>query len=139
VERNGLHDGEVEVTDDALRHIIGDHTREAGVRNLERELGKVLRKAATKVAAGELTPPVVVDADAVRTFLGKPKFHFEAAERTGVPGVATGLAVTGAGGDVLFIEATSKDSGGLNYGLPLTRQYVRLVMETGWQLAPYVS
>src|SRR5204862_27724 len=64
VERNGLHDGEVEVTDDALRHIIGDHTREAGVRNLERELGKVLRKAATKVAAGELTPPVVVDADA---------------------------------------------------------------------------
>src|SRR5712692_6820459 len=110
IERNGLHEGEVEVTDDALRHIIGDHTREAGVRNLERELGKVLRKSATKIAAGELTPPVVVDAEAVRKFLGKPKFHFEAAERTGVPGVATGLAVTGAGGDVLFVEATAMQS-----------------------------
>src|SRR6266581_2279988 len=122
IQRNGLHDGEVEVTDDALRHIIGDHTREAGVRNLERELGKVLRKAATNIAAGELTPPVVVDADAVRKFLGKPKFHFEAAERTGVPGVATGLAVTGAGGDVLFIEATSMESGASHAGLTLTGQ-----------------
>src|SRR5207245_6735974 len=111
IERNGLHAGEVEVTDDALRHIIGDHTREAGVRNLERELGKVLRKAATKIAAGELTAPVVVDSDAVRRFLGKPKFHFEAAERTGVPGVATGLAVTGAGGDGLFSGATAAESG----------------------------
>src|SRR6266849_5496395 len=138
IERNGLHEGEVEVTDDALRHIIGDHTREAGVRNLERELGKVLRKSATKIAAGELTPPVVVDAEAVRKFLGKPKFHFEAAERTGVPGVATGLAVTGAGGDVLFIEATSMESGASHAGLPLTGQLGDVMKESAQIALSYV-
>jgi len=137
IERNGLQEGEVEVTDDALRHIIGDHTREAGVRNLERELGKVLRKAATQIAAGELTPPVVVDAAAVRKFLGKPKFHFEAAERTGVPGVATGLAVTGAGGDVLFIEATSME-GGSNGGLTLTGQLGDVMKESAQIALSYV-
>src|SRR5438105_7069498 len=138
IERNGLHEGEVEVTDDALRHIIGDHTREAGVRNLERELGKVLRKAATQIAAGELTPPVVVDAAAVRKFLGKPKFHFEAAERTGVPGVATGLAVTGAGGDVLFIEATSMESGASHGGLTLTGQLGDVMKESAQIALSYV-
>ncbi|MEA2589137.1 MAG: ATP-dependent Lon protease [Actinomycetota bacterium] len=138
IERNGLHEGEVEVTDDALRHIIGDHTREAGVRNLERELGKVLRKAATQIAAGELTPPVVVDADAVRKFLGKPKFHFEAAERTEVPGVATGLAVTGAGGDVLFIEATSMESGASHAGLTLTGQLGDVMKESAQIALSYV-
>src|SRR3989449_3757207 len=137
IERNGLHEGEVEVTDDALRHIIGDHTREAGVRNLERELGKVLRKAATNIAAGELTPPVVVDSDAVRRFLGKPKFHFEAAERTGVPGVATGLAVTGAGGDVLFIEATSMP-GEPRSGLTLTGQLGDVMKESAQIALSYV-
>src|SRR5205085_256596 len=112
VERNGLKDDEVEITDAALRAIVGDYTREAGVRNLERELGKVLRKAATKIASGEVTPPLTVDADDVRTYLGRPKFFFEAAERTAVPGVATGLAVTGTGGDVLFIEATRMEGDG---------------------------
>ncbi|MGH9223156.1 MAG: endopeptidase La [Acidimicrobiales bacterium] len=108
LERNGLvADGsECAVTDEAFRRIVADYTREAGVRNLERELGKVLRKVATKVASGDATPPVTVDSDDVRTYLGRPRFFFEAAERTSVPGVATGLAVTGVGGDVLFIEAT---------------------------------
>jgi len=106
-ERNGLGADEVTVTDEALRRVVADYTREAGVRNLERELGKALRKVATKLASGETTAPVTVDADDVRNYLGRPRFFFEAAERTAVPGVATGLAVTGAGGDVLFIEATA--------------------------------
>ena len=111
VERNGLRDDEVVFTDDALRTIVGDYTREAGVRNLERELGKALRKVATKIAAGDVEPPVTIDVDDVRTYLGRQKFFFEAAERTAVPGVATGLAVTGTGGDVLFIEASREDEG----------------------------
>jgi len=114
LERNGLEPGEVIVTDAALRTIVSDHTREAGVRNLERELGKVLRKVATRLASGEAADrdaPVTVDVDDVRAYLGRPRFFFEAAERTAVPGVATGLAVTGAGGDVLFIEATALPAG----------------------------
>jgi ATP-dependent Lon protease len=107
LERNGLGTEEVSVTDDALRRIVGDYTREAGVRNLERELGKALRKVATRLASGEATAPVTVGADDVRTYLGRPRFFFEAADRTAGPGVATGLAVTGVGGDVLFIEATA--------------------------------
>ena len=112
VEKNGLRPDEVAVTDDTLRAIVGDYTREAGVRNLERELGKVLRKAATKIAGGDVTPPLTVDASDVREYLGRQKFFFEAAERTSVPGVATGLAVTGTGGDVLFIEATRMQGDG---------------------------
>jgi ATP-dependent Lon protease len=111
LERNGLQPEEVEVTEGALRVIVGDYTREAGVRNLERELGKLLRKAATKIAGADTMPPLRVDADDVRAYLGRPKFFFEAADRTSVPGVATGLAVTGTGGDVLFIEATAMDAG----------------------------
>ncbi|MFP5319102.1 MAG: endopeptidase La [Acidimicrobiia bacterium] len=106
-ERNGLDPGECIVTEEALRCVVSDYTREAGVRNLERELGKLLRKVATKVAAGDTNTPLTVDVDDVRTYLGRPRFFFEAAERTAVPGVATGLAVTGVGGDVLFIEATA--------------------------------
>src|SRR4051794_33946565 len=107
LERNGLSSEEASVSEDALRLIVTDYTREAGVRNLERELGKVLRKVATGLASGSLAAPVSVDKDDVRTYLGRPKYFFEAADRTAVPGVATGLAVTGMGGDVLFIEATS--------------------------------
>ena len=106
LERNGLEPDEATVTDEALRAIVTDHTREAGVRNLERELGKVLRKVATRLASEEVDAPVIVDASDVRAYLGRPRFFFEAAERTAVPGVATGLAVTGTGGDILFIEAT---------------------------------
>ena len=107
VERNGLLPDEVEISDDIVRSVITEYTREAGVRQLERELGSVLRKTATKIASAKAEPPVTVDLDAVRDALGKQKFFQEAAIRTAVAGVATGLAVTGTGGDVLFVEATA--------------------------------
>jgi ATP-dependent Lon protease len=110
-ERNGLREDEVTVGDDVLHTVITEYTREAGVRQLERELGKILRKTATKIATGGVETPVVVDTDVVRDALGRQKVFHEAAERTAVPGVATGLAVTGTGGDVLFVEATSMDGG----------------------------
>jgi ATP-dependent Lon protease len=128
IERNGLREDEVSVTDDALREIVASYTREAGVRNLERELGKTFRKVATKLAAGDVTAPVVVDRDDVRGYLGRQRFSFEEmAERTSVPGVATGLAVTGTGGDVLFIEATREDEG---EGLTLTGQLGDVMKES---------
>ena len=110
-ERNGLNEDEVSVEDNVLQTVISEYTREAGVRQLERELGKILRKTATKIASESVKPPVAVDVDVVRDALGRQKFFQEAAERTAVPGVATGLAVTGTGGDVLFIEATTMDGG----------------------------
>ena len=137
VERNGLRPDEVSLTDDALRAIVGDYTREAGVRNLEREIGKALRKVATQIAAGDATAPVTVDAEDVRTYLGRPKFFFEAADRTSVPGVATGLAVTGTGGDVLFIEATREDSSE-NDGLTLTGQLGDVMKESAQIALSYV-
>jgi ATP-dependent Lon protease len=112
-ERNGLRDDEVAISDELLTTVVTEYTREAGVRQLERELGTVLRKIATKIASGKVEAPVVVDLEAVRDALGRQKVFHEAALRTAVPGVATGLSVTGTGGDVLFIEATSmkgKDS-----------------------------
>jgi ATP-dependent Lon protease len=110
-ERNGLLEDEVSIGDDVVQLVVSEYTREAGVRQLERELGKILRKTATKIASGAVEPPVAVDADVVRDALGRQRFYQEAAERTAVPGVATGLAVTGTGGDVLFVEATSMDGG----------------------------
>jgi len=107
VERNGLRKDEVEISDELLRTVVTEYTREAGVRNLERELGTLLRKTATGLAGGQAAPPVVIDLDAVRDALGRQRFWQEAAERTAVPGVATGLAYTPTGGDVLFVEATS--------------------------------
>jgi ATP-dependent Lon protease len=134
LERNGLQAKEVAITDPALRAIVGDYTREAGVRNLEREIGKMLRKVATKVASDPQAVPVSIDADDVRGFLGRPKFFFEAAERTSVPGVATGLAVTGTGGDVLFIEATRMEANeGESHGEPgltLTGQLGEVMKES---------
>jgi ATP-dependent Lon protease len=110
---NSLHNDEVIFTEDSLRSLIREYTREAGVRNLEREIGSVLRKVAIKIAAGN-TKSVEVDAKVVREYLGKPRFHFEAGNRVEVPGVATGLAWTPVGGDVLFVEATrSKGHGAL--------------------------
>jgi ATP-dependent Lon protease len=157
--RNGLREDEVQISDDVLRTIIGEYTREAGVRNLERELGTVLRKTATKIASAqtqaqaneqpqantadtEESPaksngkvsdadakkaakkpkakakaksakqtPVKIDVETVRDALGRQKVFQESAARTATPGVATGLAVTGAGGDVLFVEATAMKSG----------------------------
>ncbi len=147
-DRNGLREDEVEISDDVLRTIIGEYTREAGVRTLERQFGTVLRKTATKIASSQpeandtdedkdndkaivakgtakaekkakpkakaKTPkakPVKIDLEAVRDALGRQKFFQESAARTATPGVATGLAVTGTGGDVLFIEATAMKGG----------------------------
>jgi ATP-dependent Lon protease len=135
-ERNGLREDEVVLTDDALRVIVGDYTREAGVRNLEREIGKALRKVATKLASGDAEAPITIGADDVRTYLGRQRFFFEAAERTAVPGVATGLAVTGVGGDVLFIEA-SRDASESD-GLTLTGQLGDVMKESAQIALSYV-
>ncbi len=105
-ERNGLREDEVTIDDETLRLVIADYTREAGVRQLERELGKVLRKTATRVAAEAAEALVAIGVAEVRDALGRQRFFHEAAERTAVPGVATGLSVTGTGGEVLFVEAT---------------------------------
>src|ERR1043165_7334343 len=90
-----------------LRTVVTEYTREAGVRNLERELGTILRKTATRIASGSVEAPIEVTMVTVRDALGRQKVFQEAALRTAVPGVATGLAVTGTGGDVLFVEATA--------------------------------
>ena len=110
-ERNGLHEDEVAIADEAIELVVTEYTREAGVRQLERELGTVLRKTATKIASEQVEAPVEVDEAAVRDALGRQKVFRETAERTAVPGVATGLAATATGGDVLFIEATSHKDG----------------------------
>ena len=109
---NGLHSGELAFSDESLLRIIRDYTREAGVRNLEREIGKAARKVVSSIAKGE-SEPVVVDEEKVRELLGKPRFghRSEMQDRTDVPGVATGLAWTPVGGDVLFIEATKMKGG----------------------------
>jgi ATP-dependent Lon protease len=108
-ERNALRDDEVTISDELVETVVAEYTREAGVRQLERELGKILRKTATRIASAEAEPPVVLDLAAVRDALGRQRFYQEAAERTAVPGVATGLAVTGTGGEILFVEATAMD------------------------------
>jgi ATP-dependent Lon protease len=104
LEANGLKPEQAEIDDDALRHIIQDYTREAGVRNLEREIGRTLRSVAVRIAEGS-TDRVVVHPDELTPVLGAPIFENEVAMRTSVPGVATGLAWTPVGGDILFIEA----------------------------------
>ncbi len=134
-EQAGLRRDEVVLTTAALRAIVSDYTREAGVRNLEREIGRMLRKVATRLAAAEVTAPVVIDADDVRGYLGRQRFFFEAAERTAVPGVATGLAVTGVGGDVLFVEASVMDG---EPGLTLTGQLGDVMKESASIALSYV-
>jgi ATP-dependent Lon protease len=136
VERNGLREDEVSISDDTIQTVVSEYTREAGVRQLERELGKVLRKTATRIAAQQVEAPVEVDVDVVRDALGRQKFFQEAAERTAVPGVATGLAVTGTGGDVLFVEATSMD--GANGELVLTGQLGDVMKESARIALSYV-
>ena len=111
VEANGLKPEQVTMDDDAVAHVIADYTREAGVRWLERELGRVMRNAAVRIAGGE-TGPIRIGAEEVRTILGPPRFENEVGMRTSVPGVATGLAWTPVGGDILFIEATRTPGGG---------------------------
>jgi len=118
-----------------LSTIITEYTREAGVRNLEREFGTILRKTATRIASEKVTPPVAIDLDLVRDALGRQKFFQESAVRTAVPGVATGLAVTGAGGDVLFVEATSMKG---TSGLVLTGQLGDVMKESARIALSYV-
>jgi ATP-dependent Lon protease len=183
-DRNGLREDEVSISDDVVRTVISDYTREAGVRNLERELGTILRKTATKIAAAQvqvaprpadeaqepaasddgasagakkkaakgaksrkpaataeqaIETPVKIDLEAVRDALGRQKFFQESAARTATPGVATGLAVTGSGGDVLFIEATAMKSGGASgNGLVLTGQLGDVMKESARIALSYV-
>jgi ATP-dependent Lon protease len=135
LERTGLTADEVAITDDAVRTVVADYTREAGVRNLERELGRLLRKVATKLAAGEVAAPVSVGDSDVRGWLGRARFFFETADRVAVPGVATGLAVTGMGGDVLYVEATAMDG---TEGLVLTGQLGDVMTESAEIALSYV-
>jgi ATP-dependent Lon protease len=134
-ERNGLREDEVAVADDVLRVVVSEYTREAGVRQLERELATLLRKTATKIASDPAVAPVTVDVDAVREALGRQKVFQEAAARTAVPGVATGLAVTGVGGDVLFVEANGMKGKG---GLTLTGQLGDVMKESARIALTYV-
>jgi ATP-dependent Lon protease len=140
IRNAGLEPEELEVTEEALAAVVDRYTREAGVRNLERELGKLTRKVATRIAGGKADPEdgaVVVDDGEVVDYLGKPKvWKDEASDRTDVPGVATGLAVTGAGGDVLFIEATSMEG---ERGLTLTGQLGDVMKESAQIALSYVE
>ncbi len=135
LERNGLRPEEVEISDELLNTVASEYTREAGVRQLERELGTLLRKTATKIASGETEAPVVIDLDAIRDALGRQRHFQESAIRTAVPGVATGLAVTGTGGDVLFIEATGMQG---KPGLTLTGQLGDVMKESAQIALSYV-
>jgi ATP-dependent Lon protease len=119
-----------------LELIVSQYTREAGVRQLERELGKLLRKTATTVASGTAEPPISIGEPAVRDALGRQRFFQESAERTAAPGVATGLAVTGTGGDVLFVEATKMP--GKDDGLVLTGQLGDVMKESARIALSYV-
>ena len=135
VERNGLRPEEVEISDELLSTVTTEYTREAGVRQLERDLGTLLRKTATGIASGATTAPVTIDLDVIRDALGRQRHFQESAIRTAVPGVATGLAVTGAGGDVLFIEATAMPG---KPGLTLTGQLGDVMKESAQIALSYV-
>jgi ATP-dependent Lon protease len=137
-ERNGLREDEVTIGDEVVTGLVTDYTREAGVRNLERELGKVLRKTATGIASGKRKAPVTIDMDVVRDALGRQKFFQESAARTAVPGVATGLAVSGVGGDLLFVEATTMKSQTTSGGLELTGQLGDVMKESAKIALSYV-
>jgi ATP-dependent Lon protease len=134
IRENGLRASEISFADDALRAIIRDYTREAGVRSLERQIGGVCRKVATQVAEGQ-TEPVVVDAEQIAEYLGKPVYFFEAAERCDMPGVATGLSVTAVGGDILFIEATKMPG---QKSLTITGQLGDVMKESAQAALSYV-
>jgi ATP-dependent Lon protease len=132
-DRAALTVDEVTVTDDALHKIAADYTREPGVRQFERLLAKALRKATTKLAADDA--PLIIDEPDLVAYLGRPRFTPESEERTAVPGVATGLAVTGLGGDVLFIEVNANDG---EPGLKLTGQLGDVMKESAQIALSYV-
>ncbi len=127
LRENALETEEIEFTDDALRRVIRDYTREAGLRNLEREIGSLCRKVVTRIAAGEAEGKTVITPELVSEMLGKPRYFFEAAERTMIPGVATGVAWTMSGGDILFIEATRMPG---SKGFQLTGQLGDIMKES---------
>jgi ATP-dependent Lon protease len=130
LERAGLEAADVTVTEASLRRLAAEYTREAGVRALERTLGRVLRKIAAAAAVGDSALPVTVDAGDLQGYLGHPRHTPESAERTAVPGVATGLAVTGTGGDVLFVEASLADRETGDAGVALTGQLGDVMKES---------
>ncbi len=134
LKENGLAPEEATFQDQAIRTIIRDYTREAGVRNLEREVGRVTRKLATKIAEGE-AGPFHVTSEMVRQLLGKPRFYNEVRERTETPGVATGLAWTPVGGEILFIEATRMPGG---KGFLVTGQLGDVMRESSQAAFSYV-
>ncbi|MBY8848016.1 endopeptidase La [Saccharothrix longispora] len=139
VERAALTTEDVSVSEGALRKLAGEYTREAGVRQLERSLARVLRKVTARVALGEATLPVSVDVPDLRGYLGSPKHTPESAERTAAPGVATGLAVTGAGGDVLFVEASLASEGTGAAGVTLTGQLGDVMKESAQIALSYLK
>ncbi|NGN66345.1 endopeptidase La [Streptomyces sp. A7024] len=135
LERAGLESGEVAIEDEALRKLAGEYTREAGVRNLERSIARLLRKVAARHELGDQELPFTVGVEQLRPLIGRPHHTPESAQdpderRTAVPGVATGLAVTGAGGDVLFIEASLADPESGGSGLTLTGQLGDVMKES---------
>lgn len=134
LERNGLRSDQLTITDDAIRTIIRGYTREAGVRNLERQIGTIARKVARMVAEGEVES-TTVDAEQVATFLGKPRVLSEGKRRTADPGVATGLAWTPTGGDILFIEARAMPGSGK---LILTGQLGDVMKESAQAALTYI-
>ena len=137
LERAGLQAGELDVDDATIVAVIRNYTREAGVRSLERELGRLARNAAAKIAAGERVPDVAPGE--LREWLGRPKLVDDIPDRTELPGVATGLAVTGAGGDVLFIETTAFPTGpDTEPGLTLTGQLGDVMKESAQIALNYV-
>jgi ATP-dependent Lon protease len=133
-ERNGLKRGQLRITDAALRAVIADYTREAGVRELEREIGAIARKVAREIAGGG-TPKRSIGAARARELLGRQRYHSEAKRRTRLPGVATGLAWTPVGGDVLFIEAQAFDGEG---NLQITGQLGEVMKESAAAALSYV-
>jgi len=135
LSRAGLRPEEVAITDAAIGAIVADYTREAGVRSLERELGRLLRKVATKLVSRELEAPIALEEGDVRGWLGRPRFFLESVEHTEVAGVVTGLAVTGAGGDVLTIEASASEG---TEGLTLTGQLGDVMKESAEIALSYV-
>ncbi|MDR0344374.1 MAG: endopeptidase La [Nocardiopsaceae bacterium] len=130
LERAGLDAADVTLTGEALHRLAAEYTREAGVRALERSIAQVLRKVAASAAVSEAGLPVTVGPDEVAGYLGHPRFTPESAERTAVPGVATGLAVTGTGGEVLFIEASLADPETGPTGVTLTGQLGDVMKES---------
>ena len=134
LRENALRDDEVTFTDEALRRIVREYTREAGVRELERQIGTVCRKVATQVADGSVES-IRIDGGDMPAYLGKRKYHFEAANRTQVPGVATGMAWTPSGGDILFVEATKMVGKG---GFTITGQLGDVMKESATAALSYV-